>query len=63
MSYFDNFNNGLLNKYKKFKNKKEIIDIFFTYRLIVIQISLSFDSLSKIIKFLCNCQQFQFNIF
>jgi hypothetical protein len=30
MSYFDNFDNGYLNKYKiNFKNEKKIIDVFF----------------------------------
>jgi hypothetical protein len=30
MSYFDNLENGSLNKYKKsFKNKKKFIDVFF----------------------------------
>jgi hypothetical protein len=30
MSYFNNFNNESLNKYKKdLKNKKNIIDVFF----------------------------------
>jgi hypothetical protein len=46
MSYFDNLDNGFLNKYEKnLKNK----------------ISLSFDSSLKTIKILCNLQQFQFN--
>jgi hypothetical protein len=30
MGYFDNLNNGLLNKYKKnLKMKKKFIDVFF----------------------------------
>jgi hypothetical protein len=48
MSYFDNFDNEFLNKYKKIL--KKIIDVFFSFRLIIIQISLSFDSPSKTVK-------------
>jgi hypothetical protein len=29
MGYFDNLNNGPLNKYKKIKNRKKFIDVFF----------------------------------
>jgi hypothetical protein len=42
MDYFDNLDNKRLNKYLKIlKNRKEFID-FFTYRLIVFQISFIF---------------------
>jgi hypothetical protein len=38
MGYFDNLDNGSLNKYKKnLKNrKKKCVDVFFTFRLMVI---------------------------
>jgi hypothetical protein len=29
MEYFDNFDDKFLNKYKKFENRKEFIDMFF----------------------------------
>jgi hypothetical protein len=42
MSYFDKFDNKFSNKYEiNFKNKKYRY-IFFTYRLIVIQITCNF---------------------
>jgi hypothetical protein len=32
MGYFDNFDNGLLNKYKKnSKNRKKFMDVFFYF--------------------------------
>jgi hypothetical protein len=62
MSYFDNFDNETLNKYKKILNIKKV------YRCVFIpmnwwsfkfhEISLSFDSPSKAIKFSCNLQRF-----
>jgi hypothetical protein len=47
MIYIDNLHNGLLNKYKK-KWKKNIVSS--TFRLMVIQISLSLDNPSKTVK-------------
>jgi DAD family len=43
MGYLDNFDNGLLNKYKKnLKNEKKIIDVFSTFILMFIQILYNF---------------------
>jgi hypothetical protein len=43
MGYFDNLDNGPLNKYKKIlKIKKKFINVFFYLRLTVIQISCNF---------------------
>jgi hypothetical protein len=65
MGYFDNHENGSLNKYKKILKIKKI------YKCILLPmdwgsfkfhiISLSFDSPSKTIKFLCTLQRFYFN--
>jgi hypothetical protein len=31
MSYFENFDNDPLDKYKKIKNEKKIMDVFFYF--------------------------------
>jgi hypothetical protein len=52
MGYFENLDNEFLNKYKNFKNKK-------VYTYIVFQISLSFNSSSRLLNWnCCKCIKF-----
>jgi hypothetical protein len=51
MSYFDNIDNGPLNKYKQnLKNRRKLTDVFFYLWIESHSISLSFDSSSKTVK-------------
>jgi hypothetical protein len=59
MGYFENFYNGLLNKYKKKMGKR--LWMYSSRSFKFHAISLSFDDPSKTINFLCNLQWFQFN--
>jgi hypothetical protein len=50
MGYFDNLDNGLLNKYKIILKIEKNIDMLFYLWIDVHSISLSFDSTSKTVK-------------
>jgi hypothetical protein len=61
MDYFDNLDNESLKKYKKNlkKNYRCVLLLLFKFHVI----SLSFDCLSKTIKFSYNLQRLQFDDF